>query len=138
MMGDATSRTGRTLAWVGVVLGLAGLILQFSLSIPEVMSQGRTFLASIELYFSYFTILSNSALVLVYYAVARGPGVGAMAALRGPTVRAGMAAVMLFVCGFFHIVLAPTLNPQGWWMVADVTLHYAAPLFYALCWLVFA
>lgn len=133
---DETGRTGMILAWVGFGLGFAALLLQFSLTVPTAMANGRSLAGAIEYYFSFFTILSNIALVLVHLASASEAP--ALARLRRPVVRAGMAAVMLFVCVFYHFVLASTWAPQGWFKVADIALHYATPLFYVGWWLRFA
>ena len=133
---DETGRIGALLAWLGFGFGLAALVLHFSLTVPAAMANGRSLAGAIEFYFSFFTILSNSALVLVHLASASGAPM--LARLRRPVVRAGMAAVMLFVCAFYHFVLASTWAPQGWFRVTDVALHYVTPLFYAGWWLRFA
>lgn len=133
---DDTGRIGALLAWAGFGFGLAALILQFSLTVPTAMANGRSLAGAVEFYFSFFTILSNSALVLVHLASATDAP--ALARLRRPAVRLGMVAVMLFVCAFYHFVLASTWAPQGWFKVTDVALHYATPLFYVGWWLRFA
>ncbi|ARS27389.1 Pr6Pr family membrane protein [Sphingomonas sp. KC8] len=133
---DQAGRLGVLLAWAGFGFGLVALVLQFSLTVPQAMVNGRSLAGAIEYYFSFFTILSNAALVLVHLASASGAP--SLARLRRPVVRAGMTGVMLFVCAFYHFVLASTWAPQGWFAVADVALHYAAPLFYAGWWLRFA
>lgn len=120
-------------AWagVGLVLGLAGLVLQFCLTIPASMETGRDLLMSLVFFFSYFTIQTNIILVLVYTGVLfDGPW---LVPFEKPETRVMAAALITLVMGFYHFVLAPAWAPQGLWKLADVILHYVTPLFY-LVW----
>ena len=56
---------------------------------------------------------------------------------RSPVTRGMMAAVMILVCLFYHFLLAGTWNPQGWFKIADVALHYVTPIFYVAWWVIF-
>ncbi len=121
--------------WIGLIVGLGALILQFSLSIPLRMSNGDTIFGALIYFFTFYTILTNIMLVLIY-ASDLWPR-EALSWWRSPVTRGMMAAVMILVCLFYHFFLAGTWNPQGWFKVADVTLHYVTPIFYLLWWVVF-
>jgi len=123
----------RVLAAAGFLIGLAALILQFAITIPASMEAGRSFVLSLVFYFSFFTILTNIALVLIYAGAlfpARWLGV-----FRLPVTRAAAAAAITLVGTFYHFVLAPLWQPEGLFLVCDVTLHYVAPILY-LVWFV--
>ncbi|MGX9572708.1 hypothetical protein [Mesorhizobium sp. f-mel] len=50
----------------GLVIGLAGLVLQICITIPASMAAGRSFVGSLVFYLSFFTILTNIGAVLVH------------------------------------------------------------------------
>lgn len=111
-------------------VSLAALLLQYALILQATRVDPGPLLGSVR-FFSYFTILSNIAVVLVtlHAVVARG-GFFALARVR--------AAVGLYigVTGLVYtFVLSRLWEPQGaqWW--ADSGLHYATPLLYLLWWL---
>jgi hypothetical protein len=39
--------------------------------------------------------------------------------------------------GVYHFLLAPLWAPEGWWLVADWSLHYATPILFILWWALF-
>lgn len=120
----------RMLALAGLLLGSASLGLQAGLTIPMRMAQGDSLLRALVFFFSYFTILTNLAALLVYY--------GALAGLRrlaAPGLRSMIAAYIFVVMAVYHLILAPLWSPQGWWLLADHALHTAAPLLYLAWWL---
>ena len=124
-----------TASWIGLIFGLAALILQISLSIPLRMSNGDNIFGALVYFFTFYTILTNLMLVLIY-ASDLWPR-EALGWWRSPVTRGMMAAVMILVCLFYHFFLAGTWNPQGWFKVADVTLHYVTPIFYVAWWVIF-
>ena len=121
--------------WIGLIGGAAALILQFSLSIPLRMSNGDTIFGALIYFFTFFTILTNIMLVLIY-ASDLWPR-ESLRWWRSPVTRGMMAAVMILVCLFYHFFLAGTWNPQGWFKVADIALHYVTPIFYVVWWVIF-
>jgi len=123
----------RIWAGVGAMIGLAALALQFSLSIPAYLDEGQSLFTALVRFFSYFTIQTNIALLLIYTAFlvpARQINI-----FCRPVTRAMGAAVITLVMVFYHFVLAPTWSPEGMWWVADSLLHYVTPLIY-VGWLV--
>lgn len=125
----------RAVAIAGLVLGLAALILQFSLSIPARLGQGHDLLDALLWFFTYFTILTNLMLVLIYLSeLVPWRWLGWW---RSPVTRGMMAAAIALVMGFYHFVLAGLWAPEGWFHVADVALHYATPILYLVWWVAF-
>ncbi|RJF93998.1 Pr6Pr family membrane protein [Sphingomonas cavernae] len=127
---------GRSVAALGLVLGTATLLLQLTLTVTTSMQQGRSLPGAIVFFFSFFTILTNIGIVLVYLAEFwQRP---ALHFFRESVHRAALAASIVFVMLFYHLMLARIWDPQGLFRVADVTLHYLLPVLYLLWWLGFA
>jgi len=120
---------------LGLLLGGGALVLQFWLSMSARLGQGHDLLNALLWFFTYFTILTNLMLVLIYLsALSSTRWLGWW---RSPVTRGMMAAAMTLVMGFYHFVLAATWQPQGLFHLADVLLHYATPLVYLGWWLAF-
>jgi hypothetical protein len=122
-------------AGLGLLVGLFALVLQFSLSIPLRMSNGHDLIDALLFFFTYFTILSNLMLVLIY--LSELVGWRWLAWWRSPVTRGTMLASIALVMGFYHFVLAGIWDPQGWFRVADVSLHYVTPTLFIIWWLAF-
>ena len=120
----------RALTWAGLVIGIAGLVLQFIVSMRLSASVGRSTLASIEFFFAFFTVLTNIAAVLAYAAALSGKP----AWFARPRVRAGVAVAITVVCITYATVLAQLWEPEGANWVADTTLHYVAPVLFVVWW----
>ncbi|KKB09852.1 Pr6Pr family membrane protein [Devosia chinhatensis] len=122
----------RALTWLGLLLGAAGLTLQFTISMQALMAGGRDLPGALGHFFSYYTILNNIAVVLVYLSAATSWGW--LSPFRGPLVRgivtANIALVGLYV--FFVLRFLQTLD--GAFLVADTILHYIAPVLYVAWW----
>jgi hypothetical protein len=122
--------------WIGFAFGAAALVLQLVLAVQLRLANGDNIVGALIYYFTFFTILTNLTLVLIYASglwSARWLGW-----FRSPVTRGMMAMVMPVVCAFYHVFLAETWDPQGAAKIADVSLHYATPIFYVLWWLLFA
>ncbi|RVD52529.1 Pr6Pr family membrane protein [Mesorhizobium sp. M7A.F.Ca.ET.027.03.2.1] len=127
---------GRFLQIVGLVVGLAGLILQFCISIPASMEAGRSLLGSIIFVFSFFTILTNIGAVLVHTSLLSPSGYAWLPAFAGPRMRAGVAVSIALVFIVYATVLARLWQPQGLFLLCDVLLHYVTPVLFVLWWLI--
>jgi hypothetical protein len=118
---------------LGLAIGVAALVLQFGLTVPAFLSAGRWLPDALITFFSFYTILTNLVLVLIYLsALTAAPWLDIF---RHPVTRAMMVAVMALVCGFYHLLLSGLWQPEGLFRIADVTLHYITPIVYALWWL---
>jgi len=118
---------------IGIAIGIFGLVLQFILSMQLSAAAGRSVPASIEFFFSFFTILTNIAAVLVYAAALSGRPRW----FGRPTVVAGVTVAIAVVSITYAAILAQLWQPTGWLFVADATLHYVAPILFVLWWLAF-
>jgi len=121
------------LAWAGFALGIFLIVLQGTITIPLRMAEGGGPFRALVFYFSYFTILTNTGLVLVYFAAASGRR--RLRALAGPTARTLMAGSILVVMVIYALLLAPVWKPEGLMKWTDIGLHYVAPLLYLVWWL---
>ena len=121
--------------WIGLVIGAAALILQVSLTIPARLANGDTLIGAVIFFFTFYTILTNIMLVLIY--VSDLWPRESLSWWRSPVTRGMMAATITLVGLFYHFFLAGTWNPQGWFKVADVALHYVTPIIYVLWWVLF-
>lgn len=126
---------GRFLQVAGLIIGLAGLVLQFCITIPASMEAGRGFIGSIVFYFSFFTILTNIGVVLVHASLLSPSGYAWLPAFAGPRMRAGVAVSIAMVFIVYATVLARLWQPQGLFLLCDVLLHYVTPVLFVLWWL---
>ncbi|QQR40325.1 Pr6Pr family membrane protein [Devosia rhizoryzae] len=120
------------LTWAGLLLGLAGLVLQFTISISDMLANGRDLPGALGVLFAYYTILTNIILVLIY--LSEVTPAGWLGLFRRPLVRGAMAANIALVGLYVYFVLRYLSDLHGPWFVADAILHYAAPLLYLVWW----
>lgn len=126
----------RFLQIAGLVIGLAGLFLQFCISIPASMEAGRSLLGSVVFLFSFFTILTNIGAVLVHTSLLSPTGYAWLPAFAGFRIRAGIAVSITLVFIVYATVLSQLWHPQGLFLLCDVLLHYVTPVLFVLWWLV--
>ncbi len=122
-------------SWLGLLIGAAAVLLQGWLAISARLDTGDTLIGAVIFFFTFFTILTNLMLVLIY-AAELWPR-EALSWWRSPVTRGMMGAVMLLVMGFYHVMLRSIWEPQGLMLLCDVALHYVAPIFYAAWWVLF-
>ncbi|CAN7587460.1 Pr6Pr family membrane protein [Mesorhizobium sp. LjRoot246] len=127
---------GRFLQIAGLAIGLAGLVLQFCISVPASMEAGRGLFGSIIFVLSFFTILTNIGAVLVYTSLLSPSGYAWLPAFAGTRMRAGIAASLALVFIIYATVLARLWQPQGLFLLCDVLLHYVTPVLFVLWWLI--
>lgn len=125
----------RFLQLAGLVIGLAGLVLQFCITIPASMEAGRSLLGSIVFLFSFFTILTNIGAVLVHTSLLSPTGYAWLPVFAGPRMRAGVAVSIALVFIVYATVLAQLWQPRGLFLLCDVLLHYVTPVLFVLWWL---
>lgn len=123
----------KLLTWLGLLFGITGLALQFWLSMSSMLGSGRDIFGALGNFFSYYTILTNTALVLIYLSAIWTAG--RLDLFRQPVVRALMAANITLVTLFVFFVLRHQYAFSGLFLVADNMLHYLCPLLYLLWWL---
>ncbi len=115
------------LVWFGVVL-------QLVLSLQLAAANGKSIGQGLIVYFGFFTVLTNIlvSLTLTWPLAAPHSRLGQFFAHA--SVRAGVAANILFVGIAYHLLLRHIWQPQGWQWLADMLLHYATPAIYSLYW----
>jgi hypothetical protein len=96
------------------------------------MANGASFVTAVLLFISFLTIVTNSALTLVYLSALTSWPV--LEPLRRPVVRGMAVSVVLIVFLYYHLVLGPTKSHHGLWNLANLLLHYVLPLFHLTWW----
>lgn len=130
-------RTKQILAWIGLAIGVAVLGFELWLQVGRRFGNGGDLLGASLRYLSFFTNLSNFALVLVY-ATALAAAERRPAWLASALARATALAMILLTMLIYYFVLSPTENPQGWAKASTIAAHYIAPLLYLGWWVVYA
>lgn len=130
------SASGKSLAAVGLILGLATLVSQFPLTVSLSMGAGRSLPGSIVFFFSFFTILSNMLAVAGFTSVVFSGRQG-LAFFRRPNVQTAVALYMLVVAIIYIGILEGLWAPQGLMRLLDTLLHYVMPALVLTYWLLF-
>lgn len=126
---------------VGVVAGIAGLVINAAIMFPAEMTVSaenpvaRSLVGTLVFYWTYFTHITNLWLLLTYAAVLTGARW--LAPLARPVAMTSAAALITLVMVFFHFLLAPVTTMTGMLVWASYLLHYLTPITYLLFWLVF-
>ncbi len=118
-------------ALLALALLVAGsLALEYLLLLRATWTELGPVLGSVR-YISYFTILSNLAVLLVCVSALTGwPSFFARPAVRGAvTVYIALTGVV------YAVLLRDTWEPQGLWRLTDASLHYVVPAVSLLAWL---
>ncbi len=122
--------TGASLAWFALVLQLYLVIVQ---SPP-----GLAMLGEVITYFSFFTILTNLLVALVFSAIAARSAAAWIEFFSSPSVQGGVAVYIAVVGIVYQLLLRQLWNPRGAQLLADMLLHAVIPLGYVAYWLIFA
>ncbi|MGC2160534.1 MAG: Pr6Pr family membrane protein [Silvibacterium sp.] len=119
-----------------LVLALAGwfaLGLQWHLTHAQVIASGRSGIAALGVFFSFFTILTNLLAAICLTALAFVP----VASDRLARFTSSVAVYITVVGVVYSLLLRHIWAPVGWQKVADVLLHDAMPVLFVLFWLTF-
>ena len=125
----------RIATWLGLFIGSAGLLLQAYVTLTIRAEQGFDLGSTVIFFFTYYTILTNIMLVLIYLSE-----VTTWAWLewwRSPVTRGMMAGAIALVAIFNHLLLANLQDLTGLRWLADTILHYVTPACFVLWWLLF-
>ena len=123
----------RLLALVGAPLVAAATVSQGWLSTSEAMAEGGTVGEGVWRYLCYFTVLTNTFVVLVLARAVLRPSDGG--GLNSPRVELMAVTSILFVGAVYNLLLAHLWDPQGLRKINDVILHNVSPLLFAAYWL---
>lgn len=122
------------LTWLGFMVGVVALGLQFVVSMQAYSAAGRDIPGSLGMFFSYYTILTNIVLVLIY--LSELVGWRWLELFRKLDVNGMMVANMVLVMTFVHYFLRGVVPLTGPQLLCDWLLHYAVPIIYIVWWLV--
>jgi len=128
------SRAGRVLTWLGLVVGIVALVLQFAISMQAYRAAGRDVPGALGMFFSYYTILANIALVLVY--LSELVPWRWLELFRKLDITGMMVANMVLVMTFVHFFLRGLFPFTGLFLICDTLLHYVTPILYLVWWIV--
>lgn len=131
---NSTSRKNRAFALSLALLAWFSVLLQCDLSLQLATQNGKSIGSGLEVFFSYFTVLTNLMICVSLTLSLAAPASTAGRWCSRPSTMAGIAASIAFVGLSYHFLLRHTWNPQGTRLIADVLLHYAVPTFYVLYW----
>jgi hypothetical protein len=124
----------KLLTALGLAAGTAGLLLEFVLSMQASLASGRDIPGALGSFFSFYTILTNIVLVLIYLSELMPNQ--RLPIFRHPVLRGSMVACMALVNLYVFFVLRHLYAPTGLLELSDKLLHYVAPLLYLLWWIV--
>jgi hypothetical protein len=127
----------RAYAAAGALLGWSALVLQLYLMVVQSPAEPMALLGVVITYISFFTILTNLLVALVFTA-AVFPGVAGAKFFRRPSVQAATVGYIAIVAIVYELLLRQLWHPQGAQWVADVLLHTVIPVGYVVYWLLFA
>ena len=120
--------------WIGFLLGAGGLLLQAYSTFTLRTAQGHDLLGTIVFFFTFYTILTNIMLVLVYLSeISAARWLGWW---RSPVTRGMMAGAIALVGIFNHLLLADLQDLTGLAAFCDLVLHYLTPAYFVLWWLI--
>ncbi len=125
---------GKTLATFGLALGAFAVLLQAWLTIQLRMANGHGFVEAVIFLLSFFTVLTNIAVVAAYAAYLFPARLGFLNFMNHPAPRACVAVCIAVVGLVYATVLAKIWAPEGLFWLCDVLLHYGAPILYLAWW----
>jgi hypothetical protein len=127
----------RIYATITAALAWFALALQCYLTVALSIANGKTLIAGVIVFVSYFTILTNLLVAVVLSFSLWAPGTRWGAWFSRPTVQSGTAVYIAIVGIVYSLLLRHIWDPQGWQKLADVLLHDLIPLLYVAYWVVF-
>jgi hypothetical protein len=122
---------------LALLLGAAvwsALALQFVITTRQTVANGGGLAYGIGLYFSFFTILTNTLAALTLTLPAVAPHSLAGRFFASPVTTTGVSAAIAMVGLVYVTLLRHVWEPQGAQLVADVALHYASPVLFVTYW----
>jgi len=121
----------RLMAALLAFLGWAALVLQLWLTLTNGFSGARPTDQIIINFFSYFTVLINLLVAIIFTWFALAP--------PGPpaTLQAATAAYITVVAIGYSLLLRSIWDPEGIQKIVDVMLHDIMPLLYVIFWIAF-
>jgi hypothetical protein len=110
------------------------VLLQCCLSLQLATQNGKSIGSGLEVFFSYFTVLTNLLICVSLTVTLAAPSSSLGKWFLRPGTVTGIATSIAFVGLSYHFLLRHAWNPQGARLIADVLLHYVVPALYVLYW----
>jgi hypothetical protein len=127
----------RPLVSVTAVIGFFAVVIQFYFSVQRSIENGRSLGMAIVHYFSYFTVMTNSAIVIFLLSIVVSENSKLSCWFKKSTIHSAVALYIAIVGLVYNILLINTWNPQGLEYVADRILHDLIPLNYLVIWFLY-
>jgi hypothetical protein len=118
----------RIYAAVGALLGWSALALQLYLMLVQSPPGMAAVLGTVITFISFFTILTNLLVALVFSSVALRAATAWGRFFSNPSMQAGAAVYIAIVGMVYRLLLRQLWNPQGAQWLADVLLHDLIPV----------
>ncbi|WP_395608987.1 Pr6Pr family membrane protein [Pseudomonas sp. B22129] len=114
--------------------GWVGLAIQQYLIFYSRFSSGASLLGGLISFFSFFTVLTNTLVVVVlsYALVERDSA--AKRFFLAPSVSSGITASIIVVSLAYNLLLRHLWSPHGFQFIADELLHDVMPLLFCVYW----
>jgi len=131
---NGASQKSRAFGIFIALIAWGGVLLQCALSLQLATQHGNSIGSGLELFFSYFTVLTNLLICVSLTLALTAPSSALGKWCSRPSTVTGIATSIAFVGLSYHFLLRHTWNPQGARLIADVLLHYVVPALYVLYW----
>ena len=129
-----TQSKGGIAVKVAALLGWFALALQLYLILSSRWQGGKSLLGGVDIFFSYFTVLTNILVAVVLTCAATSGDSAVRRFFLNPKVQGGVAAAIVLVGLAYNLLLRHTWNPQGLQWVADELLHDVMPVLFVIYW----
>ena len=120
-----------------VIITWFAIVLQFSISIPAYLAEGRSLSNALVQLFSYYTILSNVLMVVCLTSILITPkSAWGRFFLRGSVLTA-ITLYITIVAIIYNVALRNVWHPVGLFKLANELLHVINPVLFIIYWFAF-
>ncbi|MEN0053677.1 MAG: Pr6Pr family membrane protein [Mucilaginibacter sp.] len=130
-------RLSTTILFFSIVTIWFGLILQFCISMPDLLHKGWSLPGALVQFFSFFTIQCNILAGLSLIALLLKPQSWLHNFFSRGYVFTGIILYIIIVGLVYNIILRGIWQPTGLLKLADELLHVVNPLLFIVYWLIF-
>ncbi|MBY0554952.1 Pr6Pr family membrane protein [bacterium] len=118
------------------MLGFLGIVIQGYYTITRRLEEGHSFVYGLNYYFTYFTVIVNSLLVIILASSVLFPESKLSQWFKKTTSSAALTLYILIVGIIFYALLFDRTKPFGLDQIATHVLHGYVPLAYTLMWFI--
>ncbi|WP_053153306.1 Pr6Pr family membrane protein [Pseudomonas sp. Pf153] len=129
-----TQRRGNATVMLAAVLAWFALFLQLCLIMISRWQGDKSLLGGLDIFFSYFTILTNILVAVVLTCAATTGDSALRRFFLQPSTQGGVAAAIVLVSIAYNLLLRNVWDPQGWQWLADELLHDVMPVVFVVYW----